>query len=76
MKIRAQIKPNAKQARVVKPVKTDDSWLISTKAPAIDGRANREAIELIAATLKVPKSAVQLKLGAKSKFKIFEIKHQ
>lgn len=76
MKIRAQIKPNAKQTRVVQPTNPDDSWLIATKAPAIDGRANREAIELIAAALKVPKSAVQLKLGAKSKFKIFEIKHQ
>lgn len=74
MKIRAQIKPNAKQARVIQPTNPDDSWIIATQAPAIDGRANREAVDLIAATLKVPKSAIKLKLGAKSKFKIFEIK--
>lgn len=73
MKIRAQIKPNAKQARVVLPTETDGVWLIATKAPAIDGRANKEASELIATTLHLPKSAVTLKLGAKSKFKIFEI---
>lgn len=73
MKIRAQIKPNAKQARVILPTETDGVWLIATKAPAIDGRANKEASELIATTLRLPKSAVTLKLGAKSKFKIFEI---
>jgi len=49
-------------------------WLITTKAPAIDGRANKEAGELIATTLHLPKSAITLKLGAKSKFKIFEIR--
>ena len=74
MKIRAQIKPNAKQTKVVPSPTTDGVWLIATKAPAIDGRANQEACRLIAATLHVPKSAVKLKLGAKSKFKIFEIK--
>jgi ssr5011 protein len=74
MKIRAQIKPNAKQAKVVSPATPDDVWLIATKAPAIDGRANKEAVELIATTLHLPKSAVTLKLGAKSKFKIFEIR--
>lgn len=73
MKIRAQIKPNTKQARVILPTETDGVWLIATKAPAVDGRANKEASELIAATLHLPKSAVTLKLGAKSKFKIFEI---
>ena len=74
MKIRAQIKPNAKQARVILPTETDGVWLISTKVPAIDGRANKEASELIAAALHLPKSAITLKLGAKSKFKIFEIR--
>ena len=74
MKIQAQIKPNAKQTRVVPSPTTDGVWLIATKAPAIDGRANQEACRLIAATLHVSKSAVKLKLGTKSKFKIFEIK--
>ena len=74
MKIRAQIKPNAKQAKVVSPATPDGVWLIATKAPAIDGRANKEASELIATTLRLPKSAITLKLGAKSKFKIFEIR--
>ncbi len=73
MKIQAQIKPNAKQARVVPSSTTDGVWLIATKAPAIDGRANQEACRLIATTLHVPKSAVKLKLGAKSKLKLFEV---
>ena len=57
MKIRAQIKPNTKQARVILPTETDGVWLVATKAPAIDGRANKEAGELIATTLHLSKSA-------------------
>ena len=74
MKIRAQIKPNSKQARIIPSSEPDGVWLIATKAPAIDGRANKEAGELIADALNAPKSAVTLKFGAKSKFKIFEIR--
>lgn len=72
MKITARLKPNSKQASITRPIKPNDVWLIATKAPAIDGRANQEAIKLLAKELNLPKTVVRLKLGAKSKFKIFE----
>lgn len=72
MKIQAQIKPNSKQASVTQPNQPDGVWIIATKAPAIDGRANQEAIKLLATELNLPKTAIRLKLGAKSKLKVFE----
>lgn len=71
MKITAFIKPNSKSAPGI--VKTDRHWIIFVKSPPVDGRANLEAIDLIAAELGLPKTAIKLKSGASSRYKIFEI---
>ncbi len=41
--------------------------------PTVEGKANRAAIELLAAHLGVPKSSITLTAGATSRFKCFEI---
>lgn len=72
MKLTAHIKPNSRHRSEV--VENDDGTLtIYTKAPAVEGRANLEAIKLLAGYLKVPKSHVKLVRGATSKQKVFEV---
>lgn len=69
MKIVAKIKPNSKCAKIAK----GETWIIHTKSPATENRANLEAISLIASELNLPKSKIRLKLGSKARMKTFEI---
>ena len=75
MNIRAKIKPNSKKGPLI--VKTTDEkgeiWEIFLKSPAIEGKANKEACELIAENLNIAKPNVVLAKGLKSKVKIFNI---
>lgn len=75
MNIRAKIKPNSKKGPLI--VKTTDEkgeiWEIFLKSPAIEGKANKEACELIAKNLNIAKTKVVLTKGLKYKVKIFNI---
>jgi len=51
----------------------DGQWLARLKAPPVDGRANRELIELIAERFACPKIAVTVKSGAGSRLKLVTI---
>ena len=46
---------------------------LRVSAPPVDGRANEEARTLLAGLLGVPKSAVSLKRGGKSRSKVFTV---
>ena len=72
MQVRAQIKPNSKKGPLVETL-DDSTLLLFVRAPATEGKANKAAIELLAAHYGVPKSAVQLVAGAKSRHKRFEV---
>lgn len=77
MKIPATIKPNSRHREEV-VVGSDGTYIIYTKAPAIEGRANAAAIKLLAKQLLakhfgVSKSQVRLLRGATSKYKVFDI---
>lgn len=48
-------------------------YVVTTKTPPIEGRANEAVIKMLAGYFKVPKSQIQLKTGQRSKIKIFEI---
>jgi uncharacterized protein (TIGR00251 family) len=39
-------------------------------APPVDGKANRELVGLLAETLRVPRNAVTIEAGAKSRHKV------
>jgi UPF0235 protein mflv_3569 len=54
-------------------VGSDGTYIIYTKAPAIEGRANAAAIKLLAKHFGVSKSQVRLLRGATSKYKVFDI---
>jgi UPF0235 protein mflv_3569 len=72
MKIPATIKPNSRHREEV-VVGSDGTYVIYTKAPAIEGRANAAAIKLLAKYFGVPQSRVRLVRGATSKHKVFDI---
>ncbi|MEC3913168.1 DUF167 domain-containing protein [Nocardia sp. CDC160] len=70
--VRATIKPGSKKGPLVETL--DDGTLqLYVRAPAVEGKANKAAIELLASHYGVPKSAVRLTGGATSRFKRFEI---
>ncbi|WP_067720691.1 DUF167 domain-containing protein [Nocardia yamanashiensis] len=70
--IRATIKPNSKKGPLVE-ILEDGTLQLYVRAPATEGKANKAAIDLLAAHLGVPKSTVTLTAGATSRFKRFEI---
>lgn len=72
MKVTATIKPSSRHREGV--VEGEDGGLVVyTKAPAVEGRANLAAIELLAKHFNVSKSQVELVRGHTSKHKVFEI---
>lgn len=72
MKVQAVLKPNSRHRQEVVE-NPDGAYIIYTKAPAIEGRANAEAIALLARHFGVAKSQVELARGATSKHKTFSI---
>ena len=63
--------PNAKKTEF--SGRRDEEWVLRLSAPPVDGKANKVAVEFIAQYLNVPRSAVSLAAGEKSRHKIFEI---
>lgn len=70
--IRAMIKPNSRKGPLVESL-PDGTLQLWVRAPAVEGKANKAAAELLAAHFGVPKSAVRLTAGATSRHKRFEI---
>ena len=50
-----------------------DTLKIRLAAPPVDGKANEALIKFVAETLKLPKSAVNLKSGQTSRRKVLEV---
>ncbi|MEU8896972.1 DUF167 domain-containing protein [Nocardia sp. NPDC048505] len=70
--VRATIKPNSRKAPLVE-TDPDGALTLYVRAPAVEGKANKAAIDLLAAHFGVAKSAVHLTAGATSRHKRFEV---
>lgn len=70
--VHAVIKPNSRKGPLVETL-PDGTLLLWVRAPAVEGKANRAAAELLAAHLGVPRRAVRLTAGATSRHKRFEV---
>lgn len=70
--IRAMIKPNSRKGPLVEPL-PDGTLQLWVRAPAVEGKANKAATELLATHFGVPKRAVRLTAGATSRYKRFEV---
>jgi uncharacterized protein (TIGR00251 family) len=71
MRLKVRVIPNAKKSEF--SGERGEEWILRLNAPPVDGKANKAAIEFIAAYLNAPRSAVSLVAGEKSRHKIFEI---
>ena len=49
------------------------AWLVRLNAPPVDGAANRELIELLAETLDVPRHAITIVAGERSRTKTVRV---
>jgi len=64
--INIKVQPNSSQNKIAGLY--GDSIKINIKAPAVEGKANKELIKFISKTFKVPKSEIEIK-GETSKKK-------
>lgn len=69
--IRVKVKPAARTSALTQLA--DGSWVAQVKAPAIEGRANRELLALVAEHFQCVKAAVSIKTGASHRLKVVMI---
>ena len=70
MQIRAQVKSNQRTDKIVW---AGDKFYISVSIPAIEGKANKRVVELVAGGLDVTKSLVSIAKGHTSPYKTLAI---
>lgn len=71
MKLSVRVTPNAKRDEIV-------GWRgevlrVKVRAPAVGGRANAALTDLLAETLRIPRSSISILSGAASRMKILEV---
>lgn len=71
MQKQVKVKPNAKKQIIEESA--DGSLTVHLKSPPVDGKANKELIELLADQFDVPKSQIRIKAGLSSRTKWVEI---
>jgi hypothetical protein len=71
MRINVLVVPNSKVSEVIK---TDESnYKVRVDAPALDGKANKRLIDILAEYFKVSKASIKILKGFKNRNKIIEI---
>jgi uncharacterized protein (TIGR00251 family) len=71
VKLSIRVIPNARKTGFAG--RREGEFVLRLCAPAVEGKANKAAVEFIAEHLGVPRSRVALVAGEKSRHKIFEI---
>jgi hypothetical protein len=71
MKIKVKVKPNSQHQKIEETAKGE--LVICLKSPPVDGKANKELIQLLADNFQVAKSQVAIKSGLGSRNKWIEI---
>jgi uncharacterized protein (TIGR00251 family) len=70
-KLKVRVIPNAQKTEFTGF--RADELVLKLNAPALEGKANKAAIEYVACYFGVPRSAVSILSGEKSRHKIFQI---
>ncbi len=66
--LQIRVKPGAKTS-ALEP-QDDGTWLARVQSPPVDGKANRELVELVARHFAVRRSQVSIKSGASARVKL------
>lgn len=71
MRITVKVKPNSPKQEI----KIENgTYIVKLTSPPLDGRANRELIEILSEYFNIPKSHISLISGHKGRVKILDIK--
>ena len=70
-KLRIRVIPNAKKTEFAGY--RENELVLRLSAPAVEGKANKAAVEFLAQFFGVPRSAILLTAGERSRHKIFQI---
>ena len=76
MIINIRVKPGSKKGPLVRPNLIDDTLVVYVREPAVDGKANKAVVALLAEYYGVPKSRVEITRGHTSRRKTIEITRQ
>ena len=68
MKKSVKVKPNSKQQSIIE--EEDGSLTVHLKSPPVDGKANKELVELLAKKFAVPKSRITIQVGLSGRNKV------
>jgi len=71
MKLTVNVRANSRQQKI--EILPNGEYKISVNAPAHEGKANEAVVNALAKCLGVPKRAIKIVLGLKSKRKIIEV---
>ena len=69
--LQIRVKPNSRASLLEQSA--DGTWIARVKAPPVDGKANAELVELVAAHFGCRKSAVAIRSGASGRLKLVRI---
>lgn len=69
--IQVKVRPNARVSSLVQSA--DGTWVAQIKSPPVDGKANRELVELVARHFGCARAAVSIKSGASGRMKLVKV---
>ncbi|MEQ1534623.1 MAG: DUF167 domain-containing protein [Burkholderiaceae bacterium] len=69
--LQIKVKPNAIQSSLTQA--EDGTWVAQIKSPPVDGKANLELIDLVAAQMGCAKAAVSIKTGSSGRVKLVRV---
>lgn len=72
MKVSVTVKPGSKKGPLVQPSLLGE-LLVYVRDPALEGKANKAVVELLAEYYDVPKTRVTILKGHTSKYKVVNI---
>ncbi len=73
MKKSIKVKPNSKKQAIIE--EEDGSLTVHLKSPPVDGKANKELIELLAQRFSVSKSQITILMGLSGRNKLVNIEN-
>jgi uncharacterized protein (TIGR00251 family) len=71
VKLAVRLIPNARRSEF--SGRRDGELVLRLNAPAVEGKANKAAIEFLAKHFGIPRSRVTLVAGEKTRHKVFEL---
>lgn len=72
VKVSIKVKPGSKKGAFVQTSLTGE-LLVYVREPAVDGKANRAVVELLAIFFNVPKTNITIVAGHKNRSKIVQV---